>query len=271
MPDQSSAASEHAILQEITVPLATIPDDPVAVVNTDFPVALRGYDRVAVDEYVRQTSQLVAELQSTRSPDAAIRRALERLGEQISGILQRAHDTAEQITTQSRGDAEDRVEAARQEAANIVAGAEQRVRDLDAETDRIWAERHRIVDDTRELARQLLALAEPAADRFPAAEEPELGSPVYDDATATAAEPSEEDRADETAEREPDENDVTAVFPVSEEDEDDQREPQDDGDETAAFDPPQFDDEPRVEARQDGDDASFPPSTPGGTRGSARK
>jgi hypothetical protein len=103
MPDQSSAASEHAILQEITAPLETLPDDAVAAVHADFPVALRGYDRVAVDAYVKQTSRLVAELQATRSPEAAVRRALERVGEQISGILQRAHETAEEITAQSRG------------------------------------------------------------------------------------------------------------------------------------------------------------------------
>ena len=85
MPDQSSAASEHAILQEITAPLDTLPDDAVAAVHADFPVALRGYDRLAVDAYVKQTSQLVAELQATRSPEAAVRKALERVGEQISG------------------------------------------------------------------------------------------------------------------------------------------------------------------------------------------
>src|SRR5690242_12108105 len=102
MPDQSSAADEHAILQEITAPLSTLPQDalPIAA-EPDFPVVLRGYDRVAVDAYVKKTSQLVAELQSTRSPEAAVRRALERVGEQISGILKRSHETAEQITTQS--------------------------------------------------------------------------------------------------------------------------------------------------------------------------
>jgi len=170
MPDQSSAATEHAILQEITAPLDTLPDDPVAVVNADFPAALRGYDRLAVDAYVQRTSQLVAELQATRSPAAAVRKALERVGEQISGILQRAHDTAEQITAQSRGEAEDRLEQARTEAREIAALAQQRVKDLDADTDRIWIERHRIVDDARDLASQLLALAETAAERFPEAE-----------------------------------------------------------------------------------------------------
>jgi hypothetical protein len=172
MPDQSSAATEHAIMQEITAPLETLPADPVSeAADVHFPVALRGYDRIAVDAYVRQTSQLVAELQATRSPEAAVRRALERVGEQISGILQRAHETAETITAQSRSEAEDRLDEARREASRITASAEQRLKDLDAETDRIWVERQQIVEDTRELARQLVGLTDSAADRFPAADE----------------------------------------------------------------------------------------------------
>ena len=171
MPDQSSAANEHAILQEITAPLATLPDDPMPqVADVHFPVALRGYDRLAVDAYVKKTSQLVAELQATHSPEAAIRRALERVGEEVSGILKRAHETAEQITAQSRREAEDRLEVARAEAAELIAATQQQVKDLDSDTDRIWAERHRIVGDTRGLAQELLALAESAGERFPAGE-----------------------------------------------------------------------------------------------------
>lgn len=172
MPDQSSAASEHAIIQEITGPLETLPDDPVSLVHAEFPTALRGYERVAVDQYVQQMSQLVAELQATRSPEAAVRRALERVGEQISGILQRAHETAEDITAQSRREAEDRLQQARGEAARIAGAAEQRVKDLDGDTDRIWLERQRIVADAEDLASQLLALAKSAADRFPADDGP---------------------------------------------------------------------------------------------------
>jgi hypothetical protein len=183
MPDQSSASTEHALMQEITAPLATMPDDPVpAVADVDFPTVLRGYDRLAVDAYVQKTSQLVAELQATRSPDAAIRRALERVGEEVSGILQRAHDAAAQITFQSRSEAEDRLEAARREAAQIVSAAEERVRELDVETDRIWSERHRIVEDTRELAHELLTLTDSATERFPA----EAGA--VDEAPATETE-----------------------------------------------------------------------------------
>ncbi len=193
MPDQSSASTEHALIQEITGPLATLPDDPLPVVtDVEFPTALRGYDRLAVDAYVRKTAQLVAELQATRSPDAAIRRALERVGEEVSGILQRAHETGERITSQSRSEAEDRLEAARQEAAQIVSSAEERVRELDAETDRIWAERHRIVEDTRELAQELLGLTDTAANSFPAEAVPAEGVDAAEGVGVIAADPTEE-------------------------------------------------------------------------------
>lgn len=172
MPDESTAATEHAIMQEITTPLATLPDDPVpSVADVEFPVALRGYDRLAVDAYVKRTSQLVAELQATRSPEAAVRRGLERVGEEVAGILQRAHEAASQLTAQSRSEAEDRLDRARQEATQITAAAERRLQELDTETDRIWAERQRIVEDAQQLAQQLLSLASSAAERFPAAEE----------------------------------------------------------------------------------------------------
>ena len=199
MPDQSSAATEHAIIQEITAPLETLPDDPLSVIDADFPHALRGYDRVAVDEYVRQTRQLVAELQATRSPEAAVRRALQRVGDQISGVLQRAHETAEQITAQSRSEAEDRLQHARIEASAIAEAAERRVKDLDADTDRIWLERQRIVADAEDLAGQLLALAKVAAERFPTDEETDEELIPDDDAALVAGTPVEAGAAAEPA------------------------------------------------------------------------
>ena len=166
MPDQSSAATEHAIIQEITAPLDTLPDDPLGLVDADFPTVMRGYDRHAVDAYVEQVSRLVAELHATRSPEAAVRTALERVGDQISGILQRGHETAEQITAQSRAEAEDRLELARREAAELIDAAQQRVSELDADTDRIWADRRRIVADAEDLSAQLHAVVREAGDRF---------------------------------------------------------------------------------------------------------
>jgi DivIVA domain-containing protein len=191
MPDQSSAANEHAIMQEITAPLANLPEDPVGTVaNQDFPIVLRGYDRVAVDAFVKQTAQLVAELHATRSPEGAVRRALERVGGEVSSILQRAHDTAEQITATSRSEAEDRLAAARQEAAEIVRAAERRVVELDADVDRIWAERDRIVADVRKLSEELELLAGAAATRFPAAP-PEETEALGSVPTGGAVEPTE--------------------------------------------------------------------------------
>jgi cell division septum initiation protein DivIVA len=184
MPDQHAAATEHELLTTITEPLGKLPDDPLAAVSVDFPVALRGYDRFAVDAYVERTAELVAELQATRSPEAAVRRALERVGEEISGILQRAHDTADEITARSRSEAEERLETARREAHELTAAAAVQVKDLDAETDRIWAERHSIVTDAQELARRLTELAGSAMERFPAAppaEEMEIAVPVAAD------------------------------------------------------------------------------------------
>jgi ribosomal 50S subunit-associated protein YjgA (DUF615 family) len=174
MPDQHEASTEHALIQEIAAPLATLPDDAVSVAaDPQFPVVLRGYDRIAVDAYVKRTTQLVAELQATHSPEAAVRRALERVGEEISGILQRAHEAAELITSRSRAEAEERLERARQEAHELNVDAARRVKDLDAETDRIWAERRRIVADVNELAQKLTDLAESALERFPPEEVPE--------------------------------------------------------------------------------------------------
>ncbi len=222
MPDQSSAADEHALLAEITAPLGNLPDDAVQIAaDPDFPVVLRGYDRLAVDAYVQRTSQLVAELQATRSPEAAVRRALERVGEQIAGVLQRAHDTSGQITAQSRREAEDRLEIARDEALQITAAAEQRLKDLDTDTDRIWAERMRIVEDARQLARELMSLADSAAEQFPAAQD--TGSLERDltvavePAPPTGSEPPleaepESERAPDPGELDTGDPDATAVF-----------------------------------------------------------
>jgi vacuolar-type H+-ATPase subunit H len=181
MPDQSSAAREHALIEQINEPLQAMPEPPVPfTADVDFPIVLRGYDRFAVDAYVANLNQQLAELQATNSPDAAVRRALERVGEEVSGVLQQAHETAGQITTQSRSEAEDRLETARREAAQITADARERLKQLDVDTDRIWAERDRIVTDARELARELVELADGAAGRFPAAEEPAPAGAPFD-------------------------------------------------------------------------------------------
>ncbi|MGI8411480.1 MAG: MBL fold metallo-hydrolase [Solirubrobacteraceae bacterium] len=176
MPEHEQENGEHELIQEITMPFAALPEDPIRIAaEVDFPVVLRGYDRIAVDSYVKKTTKMVSDLQATRSPEAAVRRALERVGEQVSGVLQRAHETAEQITEQARVEAEGRLEAARAQADRIATDARTQVKQLDVDTDRIWAERHRIVGDVHKLAGELSDLAHGAAERFPP-EEPTVES-----------------------------------------------------------------------------------------------
>src|SRR5437763_4077916 len=84
--------------------------------ETEFPIALRGYDRTAVDRYVTEVTRLIAELELTSSPESAVRRALEEVSEETRGLLERAHQTAEEITARSRVKADDRVKQAEAEA-----------------------------------------------------------------------------------------------------------------------------------------------------------
>ena len=144
-------------------------EDPVAeIASPAFRPAFRGYDRRSVDDYVRRVTEIIAELHASRSPRAAVKRALDRVGRETAGILQNARDTADEITLQSSKRAEERVTEAEREAARLRSEAEAHVRALDAATDEIWVERRRIVDSTSKLGERLQGIAEEAAADFPA-------------------------------------------------------------------------------------------------------
>ena len=144
-------------------------EDPVAeIASPSFPPAFRGYDRRAVDEYVIRVTEIVAELHASRSPRAAVKRALDRVGRETASILQNARETADDITLQSRTRAEERRQEAEREAGRLRAEAEAHVRALDAATDEIWVERRRIVESTHQLGERLQAIAAAAAADFPA-------------------------------------------------------------------------------------------------------
>lgn len=146
-----------------------------------FQVSRRGYERDEVDRYVAQLHRQIHDLQSQlSSPDAAVRSALERVGDEVTGILQRAHDTAGEIVAQAEREADEHRAAAERHAAEVTAIAEQRVHELDLDTDRIWAERERIVADARDLSRQLQAVADLAAERFPQDQNTQQGTAVDD-------------------------------------------------------------------------------------------
>src|SRR5829696_1468695 len=110
----------------------------------EFPVALRGYDREAVDAYVAHVARVVADLEARSSPQAAVRHALDQVGEETSGILERAHETADGIVARSQAQAVERLERAEAEAREIVRAAQTQARMLDTDTDEIWQDRKRL-------------------------------------------------------------------------------------------------------------------------------
>ena len=130
-------------------------------------MALRGYDREAVDAYVQQVARLIADLEARSSPQAAVRHALDQVGEETSGILERAHETADGVVARSQAQANERLERAEREAREVVRAAETHARMLDADTDEIWQERKRLIDDAQRVADQLAELADAASRRFP--------------------------------------------------------------------------------------------------------
>jgi cell division septum initiation protein DivIVA len=110
---------------------------PGEIRDPSFAASVRGYDRRSVDRYVERVNRLIAELQVSGSPRAAVRHALDRVGEQTTGILQHARETAEDITRSAREEAEQTTARARAEAEDVMADA---AREADGATARARAE-----------------------------------------------------------------------------------------------------------------------------------
>jgi DivIVA domain-containing protein len=96
---------------------------PAEIRDASFPVSLRGYDREAVDAYVARVNRLIAELDVSSSPEAAVRHALEQVGEQTRGLLERAGQTAEEVSLGARREAGESTARAKAEAEEIVTKA----------------------------------------------------------------------------------------------------------------------------------------------------
>jgi DivIVA domain-containing protein len=172
---------------------------PAEIRDVSFPVSLRGYDRAAVDAYVARVNRLIAELDVSGSPGAAVRHALEQVGEQTRDLLQRAGETAEEITLGARREAEESTARANADAGEIVAKAkaeaetivvqareeaaerlqrsqdevaavqeeaEARMRELHADTESIRQRRRALLEDLRGIAAQAAETASEAEARF---------------------------------------------------------------------------------------------------------
>ena len=130
---------------------------PPDLSNVSFPVAMRGYDREAVEAYVKRVNRVIAELKVSASPRAAVTHALEQTEQQVSGLLQRARDTGEEIVASARQEAEEIVSKAKADAAELHVN-------VSSEADAIKAEAEQVRADARTEAEDILARSQQEAE-----------------------------------------------------------------------------------------------------------
>src|SRR5206468_12808895 len=106
---------------------------PQDILDVSFPVAVRGYDRRAVDAYIKRVNRVIAELKVRSSPPAAVRHALEQAEDKVQGLLRAAREAGEEITTSAQHEAEQNTGKANAEAAQLLVNTT-------ADADRIRAE-----------------------------------------------------------------------------------------------------------------------------------
>jgi DivIVA domain-containing protein len=131
---------------------------PTEIRNVSFPVSVRGYDRRTVDAYIQRVNRVIAELEVSRSPRAAVRHAVDRVTEQTKAILQQARESAEQITADAHEEAEGIMAGAKAEAVEVVVNAS-------ADADREKAEADEFVASARAEAEDIVARAKADAEK----------------------------------------------------------------------------------------------------------
>lgn len=135
------------------------------IAGREFPIVMRGYDRHAVDAFVQEVIQIVEELEAGASSESAVQRKLEEVGEETASILQRAHETAEEIAARSRAQAEGRIQRAEREAELTRQQADSYSEQVVVDTGLLWEERQRLIEDIRQLADDVLRTADDAQER----------------------------------------------------------------------------------------------------------
>lgn len=164
---QGEEEPEWEEYEETEQPTAAVDALPWDSHQKRFPTALHGYDRGAVDEHIAALEAEMEELRAQRLPVPVIEAEIERVGEETSAILKVAHEQATEITRRARAQADRCVADAAANAVSMGEDARRKLRQLDSETDAVWAERGRLIEDVRNVATALFSLAEDAADRFP--------------------------------------------------------------------------------------------------------
>jgi DivIVA domain-containing protein len=134
--------------------------------EVSFPLAMRGYDRAAVDEFVNGVRALVAELEAEQTREGAVQKALDDVGVETASILQRAHATADALTSRSQAEADRRLRDADTEADQVRREADDYSEQVVVDTRLLWEERQRLIEDIRQLADEVLATADDAMERL---------------------------------------------------------------------------------------------------------
>jgi hypothetical protein len=175
--------------------------------EVSFPLAVRGYERAAVDDFVKAVRAMVAELEATQTREGVVQKALDDVGVETAGILQRAHEAADELTRRSRSDADDRLQRAEIEADELRREADEYSEQVVVDTRLLWEDRQRLIEDIRRLADEVLATADDAMERVKmpeplAAAEAEDARPLSGPVGVPAAdkdEPAPFDTAEEEA------------------------------------------------------------------------
>jgi DivIVA domain-containing protein len=129
---------------------------PQDLLDVRFPAAVRGYDRGAVETYVKRVNRVIAELKVRSSPPAAVRHAIEGAEETVQGLLKAAREAAHQITQSAQHEAEENTARAKAEAATLIV-------DTSADADRMKAEAEQVMANAKREAEATVATAESTA------------------------------------------------------------------------------------------------------------
>jgi cell division initiation protein len=186
-PPELPAAADTIEQEELSAALSE-PSGPVPLELRDvtFSTSMRGYDRGEVDAYVELVNRTIAELEVNRSPESAVKQALDRVGEQTARVLQQAREAAEDLTAAARAESEHAGRRARVEAAELVDQAQtrsqelldraseeseqllelskERLAELQVEIEEARQEREHVFEQLRSIAASLEAFAGGAAD-----------------------------------------------------------------------------------------------------------
>jgi hypothetical protein len=176
--------AEHDVLGEWSAE-----EEPPADAGPEprFPLVRYGYSQADVDRRLGELERAlddrereVKELRDQVKPPMSITEEIERIGEQTASILVVAHDQAHETTRRAQEQADRCIADAAANAVAITAEAKERLRELDDETDSVWRERERLLEDTRAVSERLGTLVDEALARFPA-DADKLSGPMVPD------------------------------------------------------------------------------------------